>query len=317
MFQNANPFGSSLVNNGSLEIKNSYLDFFLENQLITNYTLCDEINRNELIVSLFDSFKRVSLQNNMTYPIEFCPVPFKFVKLDTLEVYFLKSGNKLNFMQIPINDSNSMVHSVINTFKIYNSDIYLNNQLMYSPVFSKTKSLIFYASTLFGIQSDLFASFSSLKYIELELLNFDQFIRTDVSWMKYLNVNVTVDLTNQTDVNNNRENQMLLVLRDIIEKYEFPDQDFCLFRNFPHQKLVFPIINSKPNLDCNCTLLYLIQNKNLAVNGSQMLSTPSTKNCISSPNFDQVAYLIHILLILEIFNSELIILKQIKIVRHA
>lgn len=276
------------MTDGHLELQDSELSFFLDNQLINNFTLCDEINRNELIVSLFDSFKTVSFQANITYPVELCPVPFKFVKLDLLELYYLKSGNKLNFMKIPINDSNSMIESIINTLKIYNSVIYLNSQLMYAPVFKEIKSLIIYASTLFGIQYDLFASFSSLKYIELELLNFDQFLKTDETWMRYLNVNVTVDLNNQTDVINNRENQMFLVLRDALEKYEFPDEDFCLFRNFPHQKLVFPIIESKTNLDCTCTLLYLIQNKNLVANGSQMLSTQSTKNCLLSHNFDQV-----------------------------
>ena len=41
--------------------------------------------------------------------------------------------------------------------------------------------------------------------------------------------------------------------------YEYPDEDFCLFRHFPHDNLVLPIIVPGKKISCSCTLLWLIQ----------------------------------------------------------
>jgi hypothetical protein len=72
---------------------------------------------------------------------------------------------------------------------------------------------------------------------------------------------------------------------DVVDLY--PEEDFCLFKNFPHSKLVVPKINTKPDLQCTCTLLWLIQYKSLYQEGAlNYLDTPSVSKCLDDPNFE-------------------------------
>jgi len=41
--------------------------------------------------------------------------------------------------------------------------------------------------------------------------------------------------------------------------YDYPNEDFCLFSKFPHNKLVFPQLRPNHNSNCTCTEAYLIQ----------------------------------------------------------
>ena len=56
---------------------------------------------------------------------------------------------------------------------------------------------------------------------------------------------------------------LLLVVTDqklaFKQLYTYPDRDFCFFSDFPHERLVYPIIESDLDLECTCTLLWLIQ----------------------------------------------------------
>ena len=71
--------------------------------------------------------------------------------------------------------------------------------------------------------------------------------------------------------------------------YDYPQKDFCLFKDFPHNKLVMPIIKTKQNLECSCTLMWLLKYKSIyEVNGVNPMETDSTLNCLASPNFDQL-----------------------------
>jgi len=121
--------------------------------------------------------------------------------------------------------------------------------------------------------------------LELELNNFQEFIQTIDDWMLSLNSNISVDLTLQTDIDKNKQNEMYIKLTDLKKQYTYSDKDFCLFKNFPHEKLVYPIINTKSDLECSCTLLWLLQYNKQALNNS-LLITDSTRNCINRPDFD-------------------------------
>ena len=39
--------------------------------------------------------------------------------------------------------------------------------------------------------------------------------------------------------------------------YEYPDEDICNFRDFPHDRLVFPVLVPGRILNCTCTLYWL------------------------------------------------------------
>ena len=42
--------------------------------------------------------------------------------------------------------------------------------------------------------------------------------------------------------------------------YTYPNEDFCVFKNFPHEKLIYPsIIFAENEFECSCTIFWLIQ----------------------------------------------------------
>ena len=50
-----------------------------------------------------------------------------------------------------------------------------------------------------------------------------------------------------------------------------------------------PIIKTKPDLPCSCTLMYLIQYKKIyEANGVNPMETDSTRNCLNSANFNKL-----------------------------
>jgi hypothetical protein len=50
-----------------------------------------------------------------------------------------------------------------------------------------------------------------------------------------------------------------------------------------------PIINTKPNLECSCTLMWLLQYQKIYDrNGVNPMTTDSTINCLATGNFDKL-----------------------------
>jgi len=284
----SNPF----VNNKKLtkaifNLKNSVLDFYDENGRKIDFTNCDEKNRNEIFISLFDDFDIISLDEGVIYPDEFCPIEFKGVNIETFQMLNLTKSNKLKFMRIPINDSISDLNSTIKSLQIINSNIDLNTDLVYPEVFKKMTIFRVIDSVLTSIGEDFFTYFSKLKIFALEIYNFEEFINFEPHWLRHLNSEVKVNLSNPNDINRYKDRQMILELTDLSKTYLYPEKDFCLFRHFPHEKLVFPIIETKQNLECSCTLMWLLKNKSLFSNVDE-LKTSSVENCLFNKDFDKI-----------------------------
>ena len=47
-------------------------------------------------------------------------------------------------------------------------------------------------------------------------------------------------------------------------KYEYPDVDFCLFKHFPHTRLVFPALIFNSRVNCTCTMSFLVKENRIA-----------------------------------------------------
>lgn len=283
----SNPFANRYLIKGNLYINNSIFDFYKDNEKIDIKT-CDYINRFEIFVSLFDVFDLVSLKENVSYPTETCPSEFKHVNIGDFELFNLKKTNRLNFMKIPINDSDSDLDCSINVLKIFDSEIDLDTSLIYPEIFRNIKLFFIELSTITSIQEDLFKNLKNLKYFALKIRNFRELINMGNHWMKYLNYGVKVNLSDTSDVYRNSNKQMLFEMNDLNLDYDYPESDFCLFQNYPHERLVFPIIQTKKNLNCSCTLMYLIKNKNLFANDSNIILTDSIATCFNSNEFDDL-----------------------------
>jgi hypothetical protein len=278
-FSMINPFALKDINNGSLYLSNSSFNFYFENMIINSSKICQDLYDNYLFVSVFDVFNAVILEKNIEYSNETCPIHFKNQIINSLKINDLDLDNMLNFYDL------NQLNCTINSLElIMIEDITLDSKFLKENIFTKLKEIKILNSNLFGIQENLFQNFTFLKYLELELNNFQEFIQT-IDWMLALNSDISVNLTLQTDIDNNKQNEMYIKLTDLKKQYTYSDKDFCLFKNFPHEKLVYPIIDTKLDLECSCTLLWLLQYNKQALNKS-LLITDSTRNCINRPDFD-------------------------------
>jgi len=94
-----------------------------------------------------------------------------------------------------------------------------------------------------------------------------QIFATNNKWLEYLNFNLNpIDLdASSQDLAEYLKKSIFLIIFQTFPKltfYDYPNEDFCLFSKFPHNKLVFPQLRpSNPNLnkECSCTEFYLIQ----------------------------------------------------------
>lgn len=117
------------------------------------------------------------------------------------------------------------------------------------------------ATRLAYIQEDTFKNLPSVKKLEINKVPLKDLLLRNRRWLKNLNFNQPVF---------NFESQRLssIVMEKIFKLIIWADswtfneeKDVCLFRNFPHEKLVFPfIINSPTTLPCTCTIYWLYKN---------------------------------------------------------
>ena len=125
---------------------------------------------------------------------------------------------------------------------------------------------------LVDIQPDLFSYFVNLKLIDLQLDNFKAFFQHGNKWMANLNNEIQVNMSNHKQVQRyfNKKFKLRFLYKQnkslINEIYDYPDEDFCLFKHFPHSHMVVPIILPGIKIKCSCTLLWLIQYYNIYFN---------------------------------------------------
>jgi len=284
----SNPFAvlNAAITN-KITILDSVFEIVYENKTI-DVTTCNYLAQNEIFVSLVETSSSLILENTRFSTNPYCQYFFNRAKLDYFKIENLNSTNKFEFIDASLVTLRDEFESTVSEFVIEKSDFTLNSNLLDKIVFKNIYIFKIANSSLQDIQQDLFKSFPYMKSLDIELNNFEEFIRSsNNTWLSYLNIDVNVDLKNMTDFNNNKDSKMQLYLTDLKQGYLYPEEDFCLFKNFPHSKLVVPKINTKPDLQCTCTLLWLIQYKSLYQEGAlNFLDTPSVSKCLNDPNFE-------------------------------
>ncbi|RNA35700.1 hypothetical protein BpHYR1_003364 [Brachionus plicatilis] len=92
----------------------------------------------------------------------------------------------------------------------------------------------------------------------------------------------------QLDCNNYKKMKLMkttysklyLILEDLNKDYEYPDKDFCKFIYFPHKNYVFPIIHSRVDMECTCSLTWLLMNYKLENDVTQIsMKTTTVRKC--------------------------------------
>ncbi len=264
-------YSNEHVSKPDLAIKYTFLNiqfqFYYNNEPINE---CGDIFMQQN-ASIFQIIDNLVLEGDVRFNQKICLFIFKnsliyFWHIEDLIDSFVKR-NILEFEQKDYNDElNSTVYQV--EFEGYNYKI--DNSLLERQVFRKLEILSFYGQTG-KIQEDLFKSFNFIKSLKLHLDNFSYFVHyVGFEWTAFLNYHLNeIDNFNSISdqVLRNKHISIYVILDEDIQDvtsdnpYTFPDHDLCLFKNFPHQKLVYPVFwfLSMTNVRCSCTIYWLLQ----------------------------------------------------------
>ena len=254
---------SNYVEQKFLVIYFSKLNFII-NEVPINTNICDLRTFNDSNNSI-NSFYGVCF-TKVKYPKSICPFIFKGSK--TVEILFTDITNSfLTRNQLDFYESNQSNNADILMKLLKAVSFSLNYETFSGKILSKNafvniKELII-EGILNRIQIDVFKEFKSLKSIHFQINNLKEFIHLDNKWMQYLNYYVFADLRNTTSVQENIHKFMRVGIQCSTSRstfnpiYEYPDEDICLFKDFPHSRLVVPILVSGEKLKCTCTLKWL------------------------------------------------------------
>jgi hypothetical protein len=249
------------------KLKNIVLGIYFSN--LNSYSKGDLIESSKCNLAIFNNSNNFfnsygTLKfSKVIYPANLCPLMFRNSPVIQMVFGDISNSfivnNRLSFYPINGTDLN-MLHFYFVSFQLsYErlTSVNFNRELF------KHIEVLTLSGCLNGIQHDLFKEFKFLKFIDFQIDNFQQFFHTGNKWMNFVNFYVNANLSNQRSVEINIENNFILkfhYLKNILSFspiYEYPNKDFCLFKTFPHERLVYPLLIPGKELKCTCTIHWL------------------------------------------------------------
>jgi hypothetical protein len=244
------------------QIKFSNFDFFNKQILINtvcNEKLLEKISNN----NQFDGYMLI-LGPDVKFALNTCPLIFwnintSFINLDQLKDSFIEK-NILGFQNISNNLVKKMNSNIFQLdINLYHTD--LNSNLLNRYVFTAIRILDL-NGPITNIQEDLFKPFSKLQMIRFRMQNIQHILVRNNKWFNHLNSDLNIDPKNKNEVDIYVYRAIVLVFYQTFYNhsfYDYPEKDFCYFKNFPHNRLVMPKLMPNYKSKCSCTELFLIQ----------------------------------------------------------
>ena len=201
---------------------------------------------------------------HVKYATQMCPLAFR--QIAATKIFFtditnsLLATNRLTFSHVSDSTGLELEHLVNLYFEIYYES--LTRDLLYPALFRNVNSVSL-TGVLERIEADLFRDYPKINLVLFKISNLRGFFHAGTQWMNSLNSHVRVNLSSPTDVKLNIKKLWVLVLEhptsfvSFDQVYEYPDEDLCLFREFPHDRLVYPILYPGKQINCSCTLKWL------------------------------------------------------------
>ena len=215
-----------------------------------------------------------------------CPLVFKNSDLSKLEIIGLSDTfykrNILTFENRSFDDLNSNIIELV----LKTENLNIDSNLLNPWVFQKLQDISFFGSMNMINGSSL----NSLFYLNTILFTKDNYRdmihKNGIKWIRELNPRLNVNLSDVKQINSHYGNKKLIEIVDRIEIPEtrlsklFPDKDFCLYKDFPFNKLViitelildygskvFELLKSR---QYTCTYLWLAQHFDKYLNASKI-----------------------------------------------
>jgi hypothetical protein len=252
-----------------LTIADSRFDFYYKGVLIDTLEKCKNMERADVSKSVLKA--NLKLENN-DYRGFICP--FLFSIGETLLVKNITTKNSPRFMNV-IPKTPIDINPNLNAFDIYFSEVSLDRTLLNDLVFGNMKLFGIFDGKIASIQSSIFRRFKKLLLINFELQDVSSFVReTNNEWLSSVNSDVRIDFNDQSSIDAYRSREMYIDFGT----YDYPEEDFCYFRRFPAQRLVFASMARTTAKECSCTVIWLLQFYSLSSN-KQILLNDFTIRC--------------------------------------
>ena len=262
-------FDNRILEEYDIDLKNVNFRFYFQNRLISKDT-CNKENFKE---SFFGYISGLNFMDDIIYDNDICPFVFAHTNLKQLALTEIANSllfkNQLRFLDLNENETNSSsIDLYTSRLKVLTLNVAyekLDHHLLNVYVFKNLKILAL-NGIIYEIEYSLFKSFSSLRAFILNPSDLGSFYQHDsLKWMSSLNFDLKkVNLSNSFEIRLYKSKAIIVQIFEtksyFTKIYSYPDEDFCVFKNFPHEKLVYPsIVFAEDEFKCTCSLYYLIQ----------------------------------------------------------
>jgi len=205
------------------------------------------------------NIRTVKFDKGVKYFNQTPTIIFKDSRISGLTFYdMVNTTIKKNYLRFEKTSNVEHLNSKIKYLELSLFKVKLDNRLLDEDVFEKVQRMSI-SNQIEFIEVETFKSFKYLKELAFFIYSVPNFFQnTGTAWMRNLNSLVKVDYKNISEIT--KEEQFLLIFdwhdEFFIQKAVFPDEDFCFFKNFPHENYVLLI-----TFQCSktCTFLWLIQ----------------------------------------------------------
>ena len=223
----------------------STINFYNNGRLIQNETECGENSTNETSYYIAWFFGVSFVQ--VRYASIICPRVFSNSLARNLVFKDISNSflDKNRFRFIEPNAGYSHAMKYLSQLEFGLKYERLDTTIMSRSLFANVKSLKV-SGLVNEIETRLFAHFNKLRFIMISIDNLKRFFEKGNEWMAYLNTQVDAR-HNYSEIYINKN--WLKIRFEIMNRYAsfntiytYPDEDFCLFKHFPHQRLVFPML---------------------------------------------------------------------------
>ena len=265
---NSNFIGNNqfTLNRYAIQFFESKFAFYLNRKLVTKET-CKWENFFEKSI-FFGSIINIFFDEYTLYDSKICPYVFHNTQITNLALKNIANSfifkNSLEFFDFENLKVNKVsISTYIQSLSLSLCFTRINSHLINKYVFKNLVNL-YLIGIIYDIEADLFKNFKQIKFISLQSdVSFKDLFHSDLKWINVLNSNLRINMGSNREIEKTSRQAIVVEFYQMITlfrtDYKYPDEDFCIFKDFPFRQLVIPKFVLIDNPLCTCTLIWLLQ----------------------------------------------------------